>query len=125
MPELQGRLPIRCELKPLSQDDLARILTDTKFNLIKQQQALLATEGVELTFDPVAIQEVARIAYTLNAETANVGARRLKTVVSKLLEDLKFNAHTMGGQKVTVTVDMVKEKLSILQKKTDLSKYII
>jgi len=125
MPELQGRLPIRCELKPLTEADFIKILKETRYNLLMQQEALLATEGVSLKFSDDGINEIAKIAHTLNTETANVGARRLKTVMAKLLEDLKFDAHKMTGKTVEVTADMVKEKLATMTKQSDLSKYII
>eukprot|EP00921_Rhytidocystis_pertsovi_P013513 GHVQ01021860.1.p1 GENE.GHVQ01021860.1~~GHVQ01021860.1.p1 ORF type:complete len:279 (+),score=58.81 GHVQ01021860.1:70-837(+) len=125
MPELQGRLPIRCELKPLSQEEFVKILTDTKYNLLMQQTALLATEKVDLKFTDDAVTEIAKTAYELNTATANVGARRLKTVMSKILEEIKFTAHRQPNIEVTVDKKLVQHRLASLQSQADLTKYII
>ena len=98
LPELQGRLPVRVELKSLTEADFVRILTDTQFNLLMQQTKLLGTEGVDLTFTEDAILEIAQLAARVNSTVENIGARRLRTVVSKLMEELSFNAHRMAGQ---------------------------
>ncbi|EFA84597.1 Heat shock protein HslVU [Heterostelium album PN500] len=123
--ELQGRLPIRVELKPLEQHDFFRILTEPKNNQIQQQVALLKTEDIDLEFTQDALQEIARIAFEANAQVQNIGARRLHGVIEKIVEDISFNCDTHKGQKVTITVDDVKKHLSDLMLKTDLSKYII
>eukprot|EP00922_Rhytidocystis_sp_ex-Travisia-forbesii_P060998 GHVS01090475.1.p1 GENE.GHVS01090475.1~~GHVS01090475.1.p1 ORF type:complete len:303 (+),score=57.22 GHVS01090475.1:699-1607(+) len=125
MPELQGRLPIRCELKPLTQEDFVRILKETRYNLLMQQQALLATEKVRLKFTEDAIVEIARIAHQLNTVSANVGARRLKTVMSKILEEIKFEAHRNPDTDRIVDTQLVQDRLAPLQKQADLSKYIL
>ena len=133
--ELQGRLPIRVELKALDAKDLERILTETKFNLLEQQQALLRTEGVEVTFAPEAITEIARLAADINKTVENIGARRLHTVIEKLMEEISFSAHELGGaaasagggEKATILidVDLVRKKLAPLQEKGDLKKFIL
>ena len=125
MPELQGRLPIRSELQPLTIEDLKRILLETKYSLLKQQIALLETEGIFLSFTPEAISTIAQLTYELNAMSANIGARRLKTVFSKLLEEIKFDVQTYKDKHVTVDADMVQSRLKSLLTHTDLSKYII
>ena len=131
--ELQGRLPIRVELKALDAKDLERILTETKFNLLEQQQALLRTEGVKVTFAPEAITEIARLAADINKTVENIGARRLHTVIEKLMEEISFSAHELGGaagaggEKATILidVDLVRKKLAPLQEKGDLKKFIL
>ncbi|KAF8821654.1 putative ATP-dependent hsl protease ATP-binding subunit hslU [Cardiosporidium cionae] len=125
MPELLGRLPIRCELKPLTEEDLALILTDTRFNLLMQQQALLQTEAVKLEFAEGVVEEIAHIAYRLNTLSANVGARRLKTVLAKILEDIKFDAPKNAGKTIVITPSLVKSQLTPLLQQADLSKYIL
>jgi ATP-dependent HslUV protease ATP-binding subunit HslU len=124
IPELQGRFPIREELSPLTRDDFIRILTEPKNALIKQYQALLATEGIDLVFAEDAIGEIAAIAQYINEHTENIGARRLHTVLEKLLEDISFASEDMSG---TVTVDgsYVKERLEPLMSREDLSRYIL
>jgi len=124
IPELQGRFPIREELSPLTRDDFIRILTEPKNALIKQYQALLATEGIYLVFAEDAIGEIAAIAQYINEHTENIGARRLHTVLEKLLEDISFASEDMSG---TVTVDgsYVKERLEPLMSREDLSRYIL
>lgn len=125
MPELQGRLPIRSELKPLDAHDFLRILTETKHNLLKQQIALLEVEQIALSFTPAAIERIALIAYELNTVSANIGARRLKTVISKVLEDIKFYVQRYKGQQVVVDETLVDERLKVLREGADLTKYII
>ena len=125
LPELQGRLPIRVELKALSEDDFVRILAETRANLVEQYRALLATEKVELTFTPGAVREVARIAAQVNEAVENIGARRLQTVMEKLLEELSFDAEDRAGDAVTVDEAYVTERLAGLARDTDLSKYIL
>ncbi len=125
IPELQGRFPIRVELHPLTKDDFVRILQEPENALISQYQALLATEGVELVFEPDAIEEIARIASDVNSRTENIGARRLHTIMERLLEDLSFEAPDLRGQKITITVSYVREKLQDVIKDEDLSRYIL
>jgi len=126
LPELQGRLPIRVELKPLSQDDFRRILTETEASLIKQYVALLATEGVTLGFEVDAIDELAKLAVEINTTVENIGARRLHTVLERLLEDISFEATDMPPASV-VTIDRayVRAHVAELAKNADLSKFIL
>ncbi|MFM5948517.1 MAG: ATP-dependent protease ATPase subunit HslU [Novosphingobium sp.] len=125
LPELQGRLPIRVELSALSEDDFVRILSETRANLVEQYKALLGTEKVTLDFTPGAVREVARIACQVNEAVENIGARRLQTVMEKLLEDLSFEAEDREGESVTVDEAYVTERLAGLARDTDLSKYIL
>ncbi len=125
LPELQGRLPIRVELKALSEEDFVRILGETRANLVEQYRALLETEQVTLEVTPDAVREVARIAAQVNEAVENIGARRLQTVMEKLLEELSFEAEDRGGQTVTVDAAYVQQRLAGLAKDTDLSKYIL
>ena len=125
LPELQGRLPIRVELKALTEEDFVRILSETRANLVEQYCALLGTEKVTVEFTPEAIREVARIAAQVNESVENIGARRLQTVMEKLLEDLSFEAEDRVGETVTVDADYVRERLDGLAKNSDLSKYIL
>jgi ATP-dependent HslUV protease ATP-binding subunit HslU len=124
IPELQGRFPIREELGPLSKEDFIRILMEPKNALIKQYQALLATEGVELVFTDDAVSEVAAIAEYINDHTENIGARRLHTVLEKMLEDISFTAKELEGS-VVVDGTYVKERLEPLMSREDLSRYIL
>lgn len=123
--ELQGRLPIRVELRALTEEDFKRILTETDACLIKQYKALMATEGVTLEFDDKAIDEIAKISFEVNEEVENIGARRLLTVMEKLLDDLSFQAPDMSGKTVNVDVDYVREHVADLANVTDLSKFIL
>ena len=125
LPELQGRLPIRVELKALNEDDFVRILSETKANLVEQYCALLGTEKVTLDFTPGAIRAVARIAAQVNEAVENIGARRLQTVMERLLEELSFEAEDRAGTSVTIDEAYVTERLAGLAKDTDLSKYIL
>jgi ATP-dependent HslUV protease ATP-binding subunit HslU len=126
LPELQGRLPIRVELKPLSQDDFRRILTETEASLIKQYVALLATEGVTLGFETDAIDELARLAVEINTTIENIGARRLHTVLERLLEEISFEATDMPpGSVVTIDRAYVRSHVAELAKNADLSKFIL
>ena len=125
LPELQGRLPIRVELKALTEDDFVRILSETRANLVAQYQALLGTEKVTVNFTPEAVRAVARIAAQVNEAVENIGARRLQTVMEKLLEDLSFDAEDRAGETVTIDADYVSERLAGLARDTDLSKYIL
>ncbi|HEX7798767.1 MAG TPA: ATP-dependent protease ATPase subunit HslU [Asticcacaulis sp.] len=125
LPELQGRLPIRVELKALNEDDFRRILSEPEANLIKQNQALMATEGVTLTFDDGAIAAMAQAAATVNAKVENIGARRLHTVIEKVMEDLSFTAADMTGQTVAIDAAYVKQRLGEIAGDADLSRYIL
>jgi ATP-dependent HslUV protease ATP-binding subunit HslU len=126
LPELQGRLPIRVELKGLDRDDLCRILTEPQASLITQYKALLATEGVELDFRPDAIEEIARLAEQINATIENIGARRLHTILERLLEEISFTASDkQAGTALAIDADYVREKVSNLAKDSDLSRFIL
>ena len=125
LPELQGRLPIRVELSALSEEDFVRILSETRANLVTQYKALLATEQVTVEFSDDAIREVARIAAQVNESVENIGARRLQTVMEKLLEELSFEAEDRIGEVVTVDADYVRDRLADLAQDSDLSKYIL
>ncbi len=125
LPELQGRFPIRVELKPLTKEDFVRILTEPKNALTKQYKALLAAEGVDIEFTPDGIEEIARIAEEANTKAENIGARRLHTVLERLLEDLSFNAPEMKGQKVVIDREYVRKRLEGIIKDEDLTRYIL
>jgi ATP-dependent HslUV protease ATP-binding subunit HslU len=125
IPELQGRFPIRVELGSLSVDDFEAILTQTHASLVKQYQLLLATEGVTLELAPDAIRRLAQIAYDVNERTENIGARRLATVMERLLDEVSFDAPNMGGRTVRIDADAVNAKLAELVKNEDLSRYIL
>ena len=125
LPELQGRLPIRVELKPLSRDDFYRILTEPEANLILQYQELMKTENFTLEFDDEAVREIAALAAEVNENVENIGARRLHTIMEKLLEDISFTAAERQGEKVIITKEMVAEKVGVLAKTSDLSKFIL
>ncbi len=125
IPELQGRFPIRVELNPLTEEDFVKILTLPENALIKQYKALLATEGVELEFTDEAIREIAHYAALVNEQLENIGARRLQTVMTTLLEDILFNAPKLEDQKILITKEFVQEKLSGIVKNRDLSRYIL
>lgn len=125
IPELQGRFPIRVELDSLGKDDFIRILTEPHNALIKQYTALLETEEVTLDFTDDSVSEIAEIAAVVNEKTENIGARRLHTVLERLVEDISFNAPEMTGTKVTINMAYVQERLSDVVKDQDLSKYIL
>lgn len=125
LPELQGRLPIRVELKPLSKDDFYRILTEPEGNLILQYKELMKTENFTLDFSEDGIREIAALAAEINENVENIGARRLHTILEKLLEDVSFSASDRSGQSETVTGETVREKVGELAKSTDLSKFIL
>ncbi len=125
IPELQGRFPIRVELASLSVDDFEAILTSTHASLIKQYQALLATEGVTLTIEPGAVRRLAEIAYEVNERTENIGARRLATVLERLLDEISFDAPNRGGQAVAIDAALVDARLAELAHNEDLSRYIL
>jgi ATP-dependent HslUV protease ATP-binding subunit HslU len=125
LPELQGRLPIRVELQPLTEDDFKRILTETEASLIKQYIALLATEGLNLSFTDDAIAAVARIAVEVNGSVENIGARRLQTVMERILDDISFTAPDRSGEAVEVNGDYVTKNVGALAKNADLSRFIL
>ena len=125
IPELQGRFPIRVELASLSVQDFEAILTQTHASLVKQYQALLATEGVALEFTPEGITRLAHIAYDVNERTENIGARRLSTVMERLLDEVSFDAARLSGQTVVVDADYVNARLQALSQDEDLSRYIL
>jgi ATP-dependent HslUV protease ATP-binding subunit HslU len=125
LPELQGRLPIRVELRPLEQDDFRRILTDTEASLIKQYVALMATEGVTLAVTADAIDEIARVAFEINATVENIGARRLQTVMERILDEISFSASDRSGQSVTLDAAYVRDHIGDLARNSDLSRFIL
>ena len=125
IPELQGRFPIRVELNDLTENDFVRILTEPNNALLKQYQALLGTEDVTVTFTQESIERLAAIAAQVNAETDNIGARRLHTILEKLLEDLLFESADMPGQEITITANYVDEKLAHIVDDQDLRRYIL
>jgi ATP-dependent HslUV protease ATP-binding subunit HslU len=125
LPELQGRLPIRVELRALDKDDFRRILTETEASLIKQYIALMGTEGVTLTFTDDAIDRLAGTAVDLNASVENIGARRLQTVMERVLDDISFTAPDQSGTEVTVDADFVEKNVGDLARNTDLSRFIL
>ena len=126
LPELQGRLPIRVELKGLTEEDLYRILTEPVANLVRQQVELIATEGIELKFEDEAIREIARMAAQLNKSVENIGARRLHTVMERIMEDYSFEAaESEKGKVMVVDKALVEKRLEEVTKSTDVSKYIL
>ena len=125
IPELQGRFPIRVELHALSEADLVRILTEPRNALTKQYSALLATEGLEVEFSDDAVQEIARLAVEVNSRTENIGARRLATLLEKILDEISFEAPDMDGVKVTVDAAYVGRALADIVKDQDLSRYVL
>ncbi len=125
LPELQGRLPIRVELHPLTEDDFRRILTETEVSLIKQYVALLGTEGVKLAFSDDAIASIARVAVEVNGSVENIGARRLQTVMERILDDVSFTAPDRNGETVTIDGDFVDKNVGELAKNVDLSRFIL
>ncbi|HOJ71366.1 MAG TPA: ATP-dependent protease ATPase subunit HslU [Syntrophorhabdaceae bacterium] len=125
IPELQGRFPIRVELDPLTKEDFYRIITEPDNALIKQYKALLETENIELEFEKDAIEEITEIAQRINEMTENIGARRLYTVMEKLLDDISYSAPDMEEKKIIITREYVREKLGEFLEKEDLSRYIL
>jgi ATP-dependent HslUV protease ATP-binding subunit HslU len=125
IPEMQGRFPIRVELNALSSDDFIRILTEPDASLTEQYSALMSTEGVELGFDASGVQRVAEIAFRVNEQTENIGARRLHTVLERLLETISFEAADKSGQTVNVDAAYVDRYLAELAQDEDLSRYIL
>jgi len=126
LPELQGRLPIRVELKALDRDDFRRILTEPEASLVKQYRALLATENIELEFQPDAIDEIALLAEQINATVENIGARRLHTILERLLDEVSFNASDQpAGTSIVIDADYVRERVGALAQNADLSRFIL
>ncbi|MEO7941699.1 MAG: AAA family ATPase, partial [Burkholderiaceae bacterium] len=125
IPELQGRFPIRVELQSLSVQDFESILTQTHASLVKQYQALLATEQVTITYTPEGVHRLAQIAYDVNERTENIGARRLSTVMERLLEEVSFEASNLQGQTIVVDAAYVDDRLADLSQNEDLSRYIL
>ena len=125
VPELQGRFPIRVELDSLGKDEFIRILQEPQNALIKQYKALLGTEGVKLDFSEDAIIEIASIAAFVNERTENIGARRLHTVMERLLDEISFDAPEMEERSITIDANYVKEKLADISEDQDLSRYIL
>jgi len=125
IPELQGRFPIRVELQSLTMEDFIRILTEPKSSLVKQYTALLETEGVRLAFTGEALDEVARFAFRVNEGTENIGARRLHTIMERVLDEISFDAPEKKGQQITVDGDYVRKMLTDIVKDQDLSRYIL
>jgi ATP-dependent HslUV protease ATP-binding subunit HslU len=125
LPELQGRLPIRVELSPLTVEDFKRILTETEASLIKQSVALMQTEGVDLVFTEDAIDALAKVAVEVNNSVENIGARRLQTVLERVLDDVSFTAPDRSGEKVTIDASYVRNEVESLAKNTDLSRFIL
>ena len=125
LPELQGRLPIRVELEALTSDDFERILKEPDFSLIKQYIALLKTENVDLEFSEDGIETIANIASEVNASVENIGARRLHTIIEKILDDISFTATDKSGEKIVINKDYINKNLDNLVKDTDLSKFIL
>jgi ATP-dependent HslUV protease ATP-binding subunit HslU len=125
IPELQGRFPIRVELDPLSREDLVRILKEPRGSLVRQYTALLATEGVDVQFRDDAVEEVARIAAEVNERMENIGARRLHTVMERLLDEISFDADALRGQRIAIDAAYVKQRLEGIASDEDLSRYIL
>ena len=125
LPELQGRLPIRVELKPLTREDFRRILTEPEASLIKQYVALMGTENLALTFTDDAVDALADTAVQVNSSVEDIGARRLQTVMERVLDEISFDASARGGQSITIDAEYVTSRLGDLAKNTDLSKFIL
>ena len=125
IPELQGRFPIRVELQSLTMEDFVRILTEPKSSLVKQYTALLETEGVKLDFTKEALDEIAHFAFRVNESTENIGARRLHTIMERVLDELSFDAPERKGQQITIDADYVRKMLTDIVKDQDLSRYIL
>jgi ATP-dependent HslUV protease ATP-binding subunit HslU len=125
MPELQGRFPIRVELTDLTRDDFLRILTEPQHSLVRQYSELLGTEGVTLTFTPDGVEALAELAYDLNRTSQNIGARRLHTIIEKVVEDVSFDGPDLENKTVTIDGKAVREKIGGIMQKEDLSKYIL
>ena len=125
IPELQGRFPLRVELEALTEETLYKILTQTENSLLKQYEALLGVEGMELVFEEDAIRTIAKLSHRANETAEDIGARRLHTVLERILEDISFNADEYKGEKFVVTKELVHEKLDEVVEDDDLSRYIL
>jgi ATP-dependent HslUV protease ATP-binding subunit HslU len=125
LPELQGRLPIRVELSPLNEEDFRRILVDTEVSLIKQYEALMLTEGVALSFTSDGVNAIARIAVQVNASVENIGARRLQTVMERVLDEVSFTAPDRFGENISINADYVEKNIGDLARNADLSRFIL
>jgi ATP-dependent HslUV protease ATP-binding subunit HslU len=126
LPELQGRLPIRVELKALDRTDFRRILTEPEASLVTQYKALLATEGIDLDFLPEAIDEIALLAEQINSTVENIGARRLHTILERLLEEISFTASDQpSGTRIVIDEAIVRDRVGTLAKNADLSRFIL
>jgi ATP-dependent HslUV protease ATP-binding subunit HslU len=125
LPELQGRLPIRVELRPLTEEDFRRILTETEASLIKQYKALMATEGVTLDFTEDAVGAIARIAVEINSSVENIGARRLQTVMERILDEISFTAPDKAGESLVIDAAYVEKHIGDLARNADLSRFIL
>jgi ATP-dependent HslUV protease ATP-binding subunit HslU len=125
LPELQGRLPIRVELSALTRDDFRRILTETEASLVKQSVALMATEKVDLEFTSDAIDAIADVAVEVNSKLENIGARRLQTVIERVLDEISFSAPDRAGEKLVIDGQYVRSKVEDLAKNADLSRFIL
>jgi ATP-dependent HslUV protease ATP-binding subunit HslU len=125
LPELQGRFPIRVELDPLTRDDFVRILTEPENALILQYTELLLTEGLHLTFTPDSVEAIAHMAEEVNSRTENIGARRLHTIMEKLLEDISFQAPDLAEKTIVIDAGTVRSRLADLVGDEDLSRYIL
>jgi len=125
IPELQGRFPIRVELTPLTKEDFIRILTEPENALIKQYRALLETEGVEVDFTPDAVEEIASIAEKINEEAENIGARRLHTVMEKVMEEISFEAPNIDQKRILIDRSYVEKQLQDILKDQDLRRFIL
>ena len=125
MPELQGRFPIRVELKELTRDDFLRILTEPTSSITMQYQALLKTEGIKLKFEKDGLEELAKIAFQVNQTTQNIGARRLHTILERLLEEVSYDAPDLTVKKIKIDAAYVQQKLHAIVEDEDLSKFIL
>ena len=125
IPELQGRFPLRVELNPMTEEALYQILTQTKNSLLRQYEALLKVEEIELSFDDEAIRALAKLSHTANEKTEDIGARRLHTVIEKVIEDISFEADERKGEKIVITQELVHEKLDMLIEDEDIARYIL
>ena len=125
IPEMQGRFPIRVELASLSRDDLVRILTEPANSLVRQYTALMATEGIELEFEDGAVNSIADVAAGVNERAADIGARRLHTVMERLLDDLSFESPDLSARRIVIDAKMVEDRLGDLVEDQDLSQYIL
>jgi len=123
--ELQGRLPIRVELKPLTEEDMYTILTEPENNLVKQQAALMHTEGVDLEITDDAKRQIAKLATEINRNVDNIGARRLHTIIERLMEELSFSASDRAGERIVMTPDDVTKSVADLNQKTDLARFVL